>query len=197
MKRNSLPSWYPAACHSDNLHWTVHQWLDELSNRSYLIRAESEGSLDVEYLSNLIQGNAEIPDLQSVRIQLPIDVREPDGVLFQRFKQELDKARKQPYSPDGSGICQQIAKQKSKFKLLGLMEGLGKLHRLKVLDWIDLSLWSKLSGVRLEAQFLGDVFWPDEDVDRRYRLVTRTRPLACQLMGQSVIYNLMQMKATA
>lgn len=194
MKRNSLPSWYPAACHTENLNWTVQRWLDELAYRSYLIRAESEGRLDMEYLNAVIQGDAEIPNFQMVKMQLPIDVSEPDTVLLQRFMAELDKLRKQPFSPEGSGICQQIAKQKSKFKLLGLMEGLGKLHQLKVLDWIDLSLWSKLSGVRLEAQFLGDIFWPYEDVDRRYRLSTRTRPLACQLMGQSVIFSLLQVK---
>lgn len=144
------------------------------------------------YLDAVIQGNAEIPDFQSVKMQFPVNVREPDEVLLRRFMVELDKVRKQPYSPEGSGICQGIAKQKSKFKLLGLMEGLGKLHWLRVLDWIDLTLWSKLSGVTLEAQYLGDIFWPDEDIDRRYRLSTRTRPLACQLMGQSVIYSLLR-----
>ncbi|QLQ32092.1 MAG: hypothetical protein HZT40_11385 [Candidatus Thiothrix singaporensis] len=35
---------------------------------------------------------------------------------------------------------------------------MGKLHWLRVLDWIDLTLWSKLSGVTLEAQYLGDIF---------------------------------------
>lgn len=194
MKRNSLPSWYPAACHTENLNWTVQKWLDELACRSYLIRAESEGRLEMEYLDAMIQGDAEIPNFQMVKMQLPIDVSEPDTVLLQRFMAELDKLRKQPFSPEGSGICQKIAKQKSKFKLLGLMEGLGKLHQLKVLDWIDLSLWSKLSGVRLEAQYLGDIFWPYEDVDRRYRLSTRTRPLACQLMGQSVIFSLLKVR---
>ena len=72
------------------------------------------------------------------------------------------------------------------------MDSLGKLHQLRVLDWIDLALWSRLTGVTFEATYLGDIFWCDEDIDRRYRLVTRTRPLACQLIAKSVIYRLLQ-----
>jgi hypothetical protein len=44
----------------------------------------------------------------------------------------------------------------------------------------------------LETQYLGDIFWPNEEIDRRYRLVTSTRPMACQLVSQSVIYTLSQ-----
>ncbi|MDD5394746.1 MAG: hypothetical protein PHE17_17150 [Thiothrix sp.] len=188
MKRNSLPSWYPAKCHSENLHWGVSQWIGALSHRSQLVRAEAEGTLVEEYLEAVMRGYC--PVIPAATVLFPIEVGQPDTLLFRRFSEALEAARKQPYSLAGSGICQNVAHQKSKFKLLSFMVGLGRLHRLRVLDWIDLSLWSRLSDVSLDAGYLGDIFWPDEEIDRRYRLATGTRPLACQLLGQSVIYSI-------
>ncbi len=190
VKRNSLPAWYPAECHSNNKYWTVPQWIEGLAHRSQLVRAEMEGRLDAAHLEAAILGSGKGVIPPPATVLFSIDVGQPDTVLLRNFRIELESARKQAYSPFGCSICQQIARQKSKFKLLGLMDGLGTLHRLRVLDWIDVSLWSRIAGVTLEATYLGDVFWPNEDVDRRYRLVTRTRPLACQLISQSVIYSI-------
>lgn len=190
-KRNSLPSWYPAACHAENIHWSVPQWIEALSHRSQLVRAEAADELELEQLEAVILGATSPPPYPTI-IPFHVDIGQPDGVLLQWFLSELEAARKQPYSPIGSGICEKISGRKSKPKLLNLIEGFGKLHRLRVLDWVDLMLWSRLTRVTLEAQYLGDIFWPDEEIDRRYRLATSTRPTACQLVSQSVIYSLSQ-----
>ncbi len=57
-KRNSLPSWYPAACHTENIHWSVPQWIEALSHRSQLVRAEAAGELELEQLEAVIRGSA-------------------------------------------------------------------------------------------------------------------------------------------
>ena len=188
-KRNSLPSWYPAACHAENIHWSLPQWIEALSHRSQLVRTEAAGELELEQLEAVIRGSA-TPTPYPTVIPFHVDIGQPDAVLLQWFVTELKAARKQPYSPIGCGICEKINRRKSKPKLLNLIESFGKLHRFRVLDWVDLMLWSRLAHVTLEAQYLGDIFWPDEEIDRRYRLATSTRPIACQLVSQSVIYTL-------
>jgi hypothetical protein len=193
VKRNLLPDWYPANCHRESQYWDVSQWIAALSHRSELVRSESEGCLVKEDLEAAIIWGRH-PARLPVTFSLSIEAEQPDFVLLQYFMHELEAARKRPYSIAGSGICQNITPHKSKFKLLSLMDVLGKLHHLRVLDWIDLSLWSRLSGITLETTYLGDIFWSDEEIDRRYRLATRTRPLACQLVSQSVIYCLSQMR---
>ncbi|MDD5392645.1 MAG: hypothetical protein PHE17_06460 [Thiothrix sp.] len=195
VKRNLLPDWYPARCHRENLYWDVPQWIRALSHRSQLVRAETEGCLAKEDLEAAIIWGQH-PVMPPVTFSLSIETGQPDALLFRYFAEALEAARKRPYSPAGSGICQNITLQKSKFKLLSLMDGLGKLHHLRVLDWIDLSLWSRLSGITLETTYLGDIFWSDEEIDRRYRLATSTRPLACQLVSQSVIYSLSRVGST-
>jgi hypothetical protein len=189
MKRNLLPDWYPATCHIDNIEWNVSQWVDALTIRSRLVKAEIDGELDIMGLEAIIVRN-DNPPLPQVTMTFPIDVRQSNAMLLRQFITELDVIRKQTYLSSDSGVCLKIKHKKSKFKLLSFMEGLDKLHRLRVLDWIDLALWSRLSKISLDAGYLGDIFWPNEEIDRRYRLVTKTRPLACQLLNQSVIYNL-------
>ena len=191
VRRNLLPTWYPAACHSDNIHWDVHQWVEALSIRSRLVRAEIDGALDAEDLEAVITGITDFPSAPLTTIVLSVDVQQPNAVLLRHFLSELEAIRERAYPQLGAGICQNVTQQKRKFKLLGFMEGLSRLHRLRVLDWIDLLLWARLSGISLEAGYLADIFWPNEEIDRRYRLVTRTRPLACQLLDQSVIYRLL------
>lgn len=188
-KRNLLPNWYPATCHTDNMNWDVYQWVDALSARGRLVRAQIDGKLDIINLEASIIENTDPPLLQTT-ITLPIDVRQSDASLIRHFIAELSAIRKQTYPSSDDGICLKIQQKRSKFKLFSFMEGLDRLHRLRVLDWIDLSLWSLLSEVHLEASYLGDIFWPNEEIDRRYRLMTKTRPLACQLLDKSVIYNL-------
>jgi hypothetical protein len=147
-KRNVLPAWYPAACHSENIYWSVPQWIQALSHRSQLVRAEAAGELDLAQLEAVIQGNANPPSYPTV-IPLHVDVEQPNTVLVQWFIAELESARKQAFSPAGSGICQGISKRKSKVKLLSLLEGMGKLNRLHILDWLDLIMWARLSGITL------------------------------------------------
>lgn len=190
VRRNLLPLWYPAACHRDNIQWGVVQWVDALSVRGRLVRAEIDGKLDVGHLEAVVTGSIGFLPAPATRMVLSVDVSQPNTVLLRNFLSELEAVREQSYPPVGSGICQNVAHHRGKFKLFSFMDGLNRLHRLRVLDWIDLSLWSRLSGVSLEAGYLGDIFWPDEEIDRRYRLVTGTRPLACQLLNKSVICGL-------
>ncbi|QTR54620.1 hypothetical protein [Thiothrix unzii] len=189
-RKNALPTWYPAECHRDNWQWQVSQWIDALSYRSQLVIMQAQGLLTEEHLEAVIHGCS--PKVQPRTVSIPVEIDQPDNLLFKQFSEALAEARQQSDSSLATNICQRISTPPSKFKLLNLMDSLGKLHQLRVLDWIDLALWSRLTGVTFEATYLGDIFWCDEDIDRRYRLVTRTRPLACQLIAKSVIYRLLQ-----
>lgn len=165
------------------------QWVMALSQRSRLVKAEAEGKLELAHLEAVVHGNCGLLPIPAIiTITFRAEIGQPDALLLQRFLAELEAARKQPFSPVGSGICQGVSERK--IKLLGLVDSLGRLHRLHVLDWIDLMLWARLTGTTLEGAYLGKLFWPDEEINRRYRLVASTRPTACQLVSQSAIYAL-------
>lgn len=84
-------------------------------------------------------------------------------------------------------ICGAFRVRKPLVGRLDVVQSISRWRTLKVLDWIDLYLWSVESGVVLEAAFLADCFWPLSSVDRRLRLIRSTRPLACSLLSPVVL----------
>lgn len=75
VRRNVLPAWYPAVCHGGNPGWGVAQWLEALSIRGRLVRAEMDGALDEGYLEAVVTGRVACPpSLPMATITIPIDV---------------------------------------------------------------------------------------------------------------------------